>query len=83
MSMLTMELPGDILESARMTLHEARVELAVALFAGARLSMGKAAELAELSVGEFQLHLGARRIGPHYDAQDAAADRATLASLRQ
>lgn len=78
-----MELPSDLLNSARLTVNEARLELAIALFANERLSMGQAAELAALPIGEFQLHLGARRIGPHYDASDARRDAATLANLRR
>jgi len=80
---LSMELPSDLLNSARLTVNEARLELAIALFANERLSMGQAAELAALPIGEFQLHLGARRIGPHYDASDARRDAATLAKLRR
>jgi predicted HTH domain antitoxin len=76
------EIPTDVLESARMTVQEAKLELAVALFSGGRLSMGKAAELAGISVGRFQLQLGARQIGPHYSVEDALEDSATLAAFR-
>ena len=79
---LSMEIPADTLESARMNLDEARLELAIALFSKGRLSMGKAAELAAVPVGQFQLHLGARRIGPHYDVSDALEDMAILAQSR-
>ncbi len=80
---LTLEIPRDALESARMTVDEAKLELAIALFASDRLSLGKASELAGLSVGDFQMHLGARKIGPHYDADDAREDADTLAALRE
>ncbi len=79
---LNMEIPADVLESARMTVGDAKVELAIALFASGRLSLGKAAELAGVPVGQFQMHLGARHIGPHYDAGDAREDRETLSALR-
>ena len=79
---LSMEIPIDVLESARMTMADAKLELAIALFAAGRLSMGKAAELAVLPVAEFQMHLGTRHLGPHYDAADAREDRETLATLR-
>lgn len=79
---LNMEIPADVLESARMTVPEAKLELAIALFAGERLSLGKAAELAGMPTAELQMHLGARRIGPHYDQEDAREDQATLAALR-
>ena len=54
---LSLEIPSDVLDSARMTLADAKLELAIALFAAQRLSLGKAAELAGLPVGEFQMHL--------------------------
>lgn len=38
--------------------------------------------LEEVRVGDFQGCLAARRIGPHYDADDALQDAATLAKLR-
>jgi predicted HTH domain antitoxin len=80
---VTIEIPADALESARMTVQEAKLELAVALFAQGRLSMGKAAELAEMSVGRFQLQLGARQIGPHYSVEDALEDSAAFAAFRR
>jgi predicted HTH domain antitoxin len=79
---LSLEIPRDVLESARMTVAEAKLELAIALFAANRLSLGKAAELAALPVAEFQMHLGTRHLGPHYSADDAREDRETLAALR-
>ena len=79
---LSLEIPRDALESARMTVADAKLELAIALFAASRLSLGKASELAGLPVAEFQLHLGTRHLGPHYDAIDAAEDQETLAALR-
>jgi predicted HTH domain antitoxin len=43
---MSFDIPSDVLESARMTVRDAKLELAIALFARDRLSMGKAAELA-------------------------------------
>jgi predicted HTH domain antitoxin len=79
---LNFEVPADILESARMSVCEAKLELAVALFSKGRLSLGKAAELAAIPVGQFQLHLGAREIGAHYDVADALEDQELLAQSR-
>ena len=80
---LSLEIPRDVLESARMTVADAKLELAIALFAANRLSLGKAAELAGLPVAEFQMHLGTRHLGPHYSVDDAREDRETLAALRK
>jgi predicted HTH domain antitoxin len=44
--------------------------------------MGKAAELAGLSVGKFQFHLGERNLGAHYGAEEALEDAGTLSRLR-
>ena len=65
-----------------MTVGEARIELAIAMFAANRLSLGKAAEFSGLDVAAFQMHLGNRRLGPHYDADDAREDLKTLAAFR-
>jgi len=74
------EIPSDILDAAGLTARDAKLELAVALFANRRLSMGRASELAELSAGEFQLHLGSRYLGAHYTVKDALQDKAILAA---
>ena len=79
---LSFDIPSDVLESARMTVGDAKLELAIALFSRGRLSMGKAAELAEMPVGRFQLQLGARQIGAHYSVEDALEDSAALAAFR-
>ncbi len=81
-AILHMEIPANVLDSARMTIGDAKLELAIALFAAGRLSFGKAAELAAMPVAEFQMQLGARHIGPHYDAADAREDCETLTALR-
>ncbi len=77
----TLNIPDEVLASARMTLDDIRLELAIALFRLDRLSMGKSAEFAGLSVGAFQSLLASRKIGPHYDAADALEDAEALAAL--
>jgi predicted HTH domain antitoxin len=81
MSAAAFTFPEELLTSARMTLDDVRLELAITLFRLDRLSMGKSAEVAGLPVGTFQNHLAARQIGPHYDVADALADARTLAAL--
>jgi predicted HTH domain antitoxin len=78
---LSLDIPAETLASARMTLEDIRLELAILLFRLDRLSLGKAAEFALLPVGAFQNHLASRRVGPHYDVADALEDAAVLASL--
>lgn len=74
----TLEIPQDILDTARLTIGELRVELAVYLYAEGRLSIGKARELAEMTLWEFRQLLASRRIPPHYDVADLDEDVATL-----
>ena len=76
-----LEIPQDILDSARISLSELKIELAVSLYAQGRLSIGKARELADMSLWEFRQILGLRRIAPHYDQDELNHDLATLKEL--
>lgn len=78
-----LEIPQDVLDSARMTVHQLRVELAVHLYEQGRLSLGKAHELAGLSLWEFRQVLGLRRIAPHFEAEDLEQDLETLRHLNR
>ncbi|NJN67722.1 MAG: UPF0175 family protein [Chloroflexaceae bacterium] len=70
----TIEISQDILESARLTIPELKVEIAVFLYAQGRLSFGKARELASMTHWEFRQTLASRRIGPHYDVAELEED---------
>lgn len=76
-----LEIPIDVLDSARLTLEELRTELAIHLYEQRRLSVGKAHELAGLSLWEFRQILGSRRIPPHFDVEDLRQDFETLRKL--
>ena len=77
----TLEIPQEILDSARLTADELKIELAVALYSQGRLSIGKARELAGISLWEFRQLLASRCIAPHYDLADFEEDIATLREL--
>ncbi len=77
------DISTDVLESARMSVPEIKQELALALYAQGRLSIGKARELAGMSLWDFRQLLGTRHIAPHYDEPDLAEDLAALGDLRQ
>jgi predicted HTH domain antitoxin len=81
MTSVIIEIPEDILDSARLTVPELKLEIAVALYAQGKLSIGKARELAGMSLWEFRQVLGARRIPPHVRPEDVDADVATLRRL--
>ena len=78
-----LEIPRDILDSARMSPADARLELAVTLYAQQRLAIGKARQLAGLSLWEFRQVLAARGIAPHYGASDLEDDMSSLRELGQ
>ena len=78
-----LNIPQDILDSARLTIHDLRTEIAVSLYAQRRLSIGKAHELADMSLWEFRQLLAFRRISPDYDVSDLDEDIATLQELRR
>ncbi|HET7088701.1 MAG TPA: UPF0175 family protein [Anaerolineae bacterium] len=80
-SISVLEIPQDVLDSARLSIGDIKVELAVSLYAQQRLSIGKARELADMSLWEFRQLLAARRISPHYDEIELAEDIATLKKL--
>ena len=70
-----LQIPQDILDSSRLTVSELKVELAVCLYTQRRLSIGKARELADMSLWEFRQLLASRRISPHYAETDLDEDR--------
>ncbi len=75
---IIVEIPQEILDSARLTASELRVELAISLYTQGKLSVGKARELAGLSLWEFRQLLSSRRIPVHYDIEDLNEDIALL-----
>lgn len=75
------DIPQDILDSARLNVDGMKLELAVALYAQRRLSVGKARELAGLSLWEFRQILASRKIPPHYDTEDLAEDLENLRAM--
>ena len=77
----TLEIPQDVLDAAQMNTHDVRRELALALYAQQRLSLGKARELAGLTLWEFRQWLATRRIEAHYDSDDLQDDLAALRAL--
>jgi len=78
---ITFEIPQDILDSARITAPELKLELAIWLYAQGRLSIGKSRELAGLSLWEFRQVLSVRHIATHYDSDDLCEDLSTIEKL--
>ena len=80
---IALEIPREIVHITRMTPLGLKRELALYLFEQGKLSFGKARELAEMTVWEFQQLLGSRGIAIHYDVEDYEEDLATLRELGQ
>lgn len=77
----TLEIPQTVLDAAQMNAQELRRELALTLYAQNRLSIGKARELAGLSLWEFRQWLATRHIEAHYDTDDLQDDLDALQAL--
>jgi len=81
MGKISVEIPGEIIHSARMDTTDIKRELALLLYQQKKISFGKARELAELSVWSFQSLLGERRIPVNYDVEDFDRDLHNLKEL--
>jgi predicted HTH domain antitoxin len=78
MTMVSIEIPQEVIHATRMTPDELKRELAIHLFQEGKLSFGKARELANLNVWEFHNLLGSRNIPIHYGVKEYEEDLATL-----
>ncbi|MBP7999837.1 MAG: UPF0175 family protein [Chloroflexi bacterium] len=78
---LTIEIPQDILTSSRLTMDELKQEMAVLLYQQNRLSVGKARELAGMSLWQFRQLLASRLIPVHLDEEDVLDELDTLERL--
>jgi predicted HTH domain antitoxin len=78
---VTFEVSQDILDSARLTAPELKLELAIWLYAQGRLSAGKARELAGLSLWEFRQMVATRHITAHYAIDDLQDDLSAVSKL--
>lgn len=74
-------LPDDIPALQRLTESELKRELALGLYFGRKLTLVQGADLAQLSLFEFQALLRDRRIPQHYEDSDLDQDLATLREL--
>jgi predicted HTH domain antitoxin len=79
-SAITIEIPYEIIHTARMRPDELKCELAVSLFQQGKISFGKARELAGMNLWKFQQVLADRNIPVHYDENDYEED---LENLRE
>ena len=78
---MVIEVPDTDLLGIAMTQAGLKIELAVALFEQDKLSLGKARELAGMTLVEFQRELALRQIPLHFDVEDLKQDVATLKAM--
>jgi predicted HTH domain antitoxin len=78
---MVIEVPDTDLRGIAMTQAGIKLELAVALFEQDKLSLGKARELAGMTLVEFQRELARRQIPLHYTVEDLQQDVATLKAM--
>jgi predicted HTH domain antitoxin len=71
---VTIEVPDADLGSVKLTSAEAKLDLAIGLYSGRHLSMGRAAKIAGISYSEFLQELGRRGISINYSSEDLAHD---------
>ena len=80
-AVVTIQFPRRLVDAAKVTGDELKIELAVHLYKERRLSIGHAREMAGLSLWEFRQILASRKISPHYDVVDLDEDMKTWEEL--
>jgi predicted HTH domain antitoxin len=78
---MSVTIPDEILQAARMSEDELRQEMAVLLFQKDRLTLGQASRLARMDRLRFQHLLASRDIAVHYGSEEFEQDLATLRDL--
>jgi predicted HTH domain antitoxin len=80
---MSITIPDEILDSARLTPAEALQELAIALFQKEKLTLGQASRLAGMDRLRFQHLLASRGIPLHYDVTELEADLQVLRETKR
>ena len=78
---MSLVVPDEILQSARISEAELGQEIAVLLFQKEKLTLGQASRLAGMSQIQFQHLLASRQIPLHYEVTEFEADLKTLQEL--
>lgn len=78
---MTVTLSDELVKAAQTSEAELKVEFALLLFQQDRLTLGQAAQLAQVPQLEFQRILAARRIPIHYGMEELQQDLARVREL--
>jgi predicted HTH domain antitoxin len=71
---MTIELPDEEVANLQLTPAKIRLELAVGLYAGRRISLGRAAKIAGVAYASFMHEIGQRGLCINYTVEDAEHD---------
>ena len=71
----------EISQASHLTEAEFLQEIAILLYQGEKLSLGKASKLARMGRIQFQLLLASRQISVNYDVDDFESDLTTLRKM--
>jgi len=80
---MSLVIPDEILQAARMSASELKKEIAILLFQKEKLTLGQSSRLAEMSQLAFQHLLASRQIPVHYDIAEFEEDLRTLRELKR
>ena len=78
---MSVVIPDDILQAAKMTEDELRLEVAILLYKQDKIRSGKARAWTGLTAIDFQRELARRGLCINYDVEDFQADVKTLRSM--
>jgi predicted HTH domain antitoxin len=80
---MSLVIPDEILQAARMSASELRREIAILLFQKEKLTLGQSSQLAGMSQLAFQHLLASRQIPVHYGVAEFEEDLKTLRELKR
>ncbi|HEY9170741.1 MAG TPA: UPF0175 family protein [Verrucomicrobiae bacterium] len=75
---MIVELPDVNIGSRPLTSRQARLEIAVGLYVGREVTMGRAAQIADMSYATFMHELDRRGLCLNYTPEDALQDVETV-----
>ena len=79
---MTVTVPDDRLGDIQVSEQDALVDIAIGLYKREQVSLGRAAEIANISSPAFLGELGRRKIPVNYDVDDLSQDFSSLRETR-
>jgi predicted HTH domain antitoxin len=80
---MSLVIPDEILQAARMSGDELKQEMAVLLFQKNKLTLSQASRFAGMNQLQFQHLLASRQVSVHYDVAEFEEDLKTLQELKR